>query len=464
VNNRPIIQVQVRSTADVVLARQHAQTIAELARFDAIKQTSFATAISEIARNAVQFAGEARVCFGLESYGNLHFLTASVIDHGPGIAALRDRGGQWDGSISFEGHGIRSARKLVKQFSINCPPSGGTVVKLGLRFPPNFMVAPDLVSEWSRQLAAQKPRNLLEEVHHRNQELLATLDALQLKETELQRRLAADVLVKAALAESKHSLEARVQERTAALTLSNDELRAFSYTVSHDMRAPLRAINGFVHQLLEDHIPADNSSAADLASRIFQSVDHMDALINAMSAYAQISKTPIPLSEVDSRKLLEELIVQFHPRFVAENATVTLAGDFPSILANRADLRHSVLDLVENALKFRGPATQAFICFRGVPEPGKFRLWIEDQGIGIASEHHERIFGVFERLHGREIPGIGIGLAMVRRRIAAMHGRVGVESSPGQGARFWIDLPLSSPLTADGAAPARPSHSLVSLG
>ncbi|MGZ8938956.1 MAG: sensor histidine kinase [Limisphaerales bacterium] len=441
---RSIIQIQVRSPADVVLVRQRAQAIAELAKFDSIKQTSFATAISEIARNAIQFANEGRVAFAIESYGNLHFLTASVIDQGPGIREVISKGGVWDRSIVFEGHGINSARKLVKQFSINCPPEGGTIVKLGLRFPPGFLVGTELVMHWSGKLSAQKPRNLLEEMHHRNQELVATLEALQVKEAELKRQVADDAVLKAALAESKHTLELRVQERTESLTLSNEELRAFSYTVSHDLRAPLRAINGFVHQLLDEHVPRENPSAIETSTRIFQAVNHMDELINALVAYTQVNKVPIPLKEVNLRELIEDLVKHFEPRLQPENVRVEIAGDFPAITANRAVLHNALLNLVENALKFRNPSREAYVRFRGAPDTQKLRLWVEDSGIGIAPEHHERIFGVFERLHGREIPGTGIGLAMVRRWIAGMQGSVGVESEVGQGARFWIDLPLGS--------------------
>jgi signal transduction histidine kinase len=441
---RSIIQVQVRSAADVVLARQRAQAIAELAGFDTIKQTSFATAISEIARNAVQFASEGRVAFMTESYGNLHFLVASAIDQGPGIAEIRNRGGQWDANVVLAGHGISSARKLVKQFSINCPASGGTIVKLGLRFPAGFILSAEIVARWSSQLAAQKPRNLLEDMQQRNQELVLMLNALEVKEGELKRRVAEDTILKSALAESKHSLEERVKQRTESLTLSNEELRAFSYTVSHDLRAPLRAINGFVHQILDEHIQPDNSAAAESAARIFNAVEHMDDLINALVAYTQVNKTPIPLKQVDLRELIDDLVKLYKPRLLSENVRVEVLGEFPIITANRAVLHNALLNLVENALKFRNPAREVAVRFRATADAEKLRLWVEDDGIGIAPEHHERIFGVFERLHGSDVPGLGIGLAMVRRWVGGMHGTVGVESCSGEGARFWIDLPICS--------------------
>jgi anti-sigma regulatory factor (Ser/Thr protein kinase) len=127
----PIIVIRVESTADVVLVRQRAQALAEIAGFDSIKQTSFATALSEISRNALQFAKGARVEYSVESHGSKRYLAAEVTDRGPGIAEVIANGGSWDRNITFHGHGIASARKLVKMFSIYCPESGGCSVRLG---------------------------------------------------------------------------------------------------------------------------------------------------------------------------------------------------------------------------------------------------------------------------------------------------------------------------------------------
>jgi anti-sigma regulatory factor (Ser/Thr protein kinase) len=181
-SSRAIIKLKVQSSADVVLVRQRAQAIAELAKFDTIKQTSFATALSEIARNSLQFASSAFVEFVVVTEGVSNYLTAVVTDNGPGIAEIRARGGQWDRSVVFDGHGIRSARKLVKQFSIECPAAGGTVVKLGIAFPARSNVTPESIASWCAGLMLQKPRNLLEEMHHRNQELVLTLDELRVAE------------------------------------------------------------------------------------------------------------------------------------------------------------------------------------------------------------------------------------------------------------------------------------------
>ncbi len=447
-NRRPIICLRVENNADLVLIRQRAQTIAELAGFDTLRQTSFATALSEIARNALQFAAAGRVTFSIDAQADRIYLAAQVEDNGPGIREIRDHGGSWNGAILPRGHGIASARRLVKIFAIDCPPAGGTTVKIGIPFPEGHLVSSGAVASWTACLIDQKPRNVLEEITHRNQELLNALEALQLKEAELQRQMAQDAVLRKELAESHDLLEARVAERTASLLLSNQELRAFSYTVSHDLRAPLRAINGFVQILLECHLRPDDADAAELAQGVVQASSRMDSLIQDLVAYTQITKVPIPLHPVDSRKLIDELLCQSesHPR--PENASFETLGQFPLVAANPAILQNALSNLVENALKFRKPNSGAAIVFRGDPNGKNLRIWVEDDGIGIAPDHHKRIFLVFERLHGREIPGTGIGLALVRRWVAAMNGSVGVESDLGQGARFWIELPLVSELAA----------------
>jgi signal transduction histidine kinase len=442
-NTQPIISIKIQSTADVVLARQRAQAIAEMARFDTLRQTSFATALSEIARNALQFARGGRVSFSVEAHGPTRYLTAQVVDDGPGIQELRDCGGRWDRNVELPGHGITSARKLVKLFSIECPASGGTGVKLGIPFPEELPPHNEEIQSWGSRLSQRRPLTLLEEMHLRNQELLTTLEALQRKEMQIEKQMAQDAILKAELAESRELLEKRVRERTDSLTISNQELRAFSYTVSHDLRAPLRAINGFIQLLLDEHVRSDDPPAAELARNVLQATSRMDALIQDLVAYTQVNKASMVLKPVDCAGLIAELLKQYAPRLGPERARIERSGTFPMIMANPAILQSAVNNLMENALKFRKPGGEAAINLRGAPNGTNFRLWVEDEGIGIAPVHHERIFQVFERLHGREIPGTGIGLALVKRWIAGMQGSVGVESDVNAGARFWVELPLA---------------------
>jgi PAS domain S-box-containing protein len=240
------------------------------------------------------------------------------------------------------------------------------------------------------------------------------------------------------------TLEERVVERTRQLEDINAELDAFGYSVSHDLRAPLRAMDGFATALLEDYGDALGERGQDYAQRIAEAARRMDLLIQDLLAYSRLSRgelhpEPLRLAEV-VREALRGLETDIHAR----SATVEVAEPLGQVMAHRETLRSVVGNLVSNGLKFVSPGVLPRVRIRSEARDGMERLWVEDNGIGIDPRYHATIFRVFERLHGVETyPGTGIGLAIVRRGTERMGGRAGVESTPGAGARFWIELPAS---------------------
>ena len=250
---------------------------------------------------------------------------------------------------------------------------------------------------------------------------------------------------KRAEAEVKHlyeTLEERVRERTQQLAEINAELDAFGYTVSHDLRAPLRAMGGFATALLEDFGATLGGHGQDYARRIVEAAERMDQLIQDLLAYSRLSRDdirvqPLPLGEVvaDAVRMLEHDIQ-------TRRASVDVAEPLGDVLAHRETLRNGVVNLVGNALKFVAPGVTPRVRVWAEARDGRRRLWVEDNGIGVDPQYHDSIFRVFQRLHGVETyPGTGIGLAIVRRGTERMGGRAGVESGPNGGARFWIELP-----------------------
>ena len=245
------------------------------------------------------------------------------------------------------------------------------------------------------------------------------------------------------VAQSRHRLEAQVEERTAALQETMQELEAFSYTVSHDLRAPLRAMQGFAQALLEDYAPSLDSTARDYATRVVDASRRMDDLIQDLLAYSRLTREQLSIGPVDLDRLLPEVVSAFEEDVLARGGRIAVATPLGSVIGNARILQQIVTNLLGNAVKFVPPGVTPEIHVRSEAHDGKRRLWVEDNGIGIAPEHQERIFRVFERLHGGETyPGTGIGLAIVRRGLERMDGTVGVESVPGKGSRFWIELPL----------------------
>ncbi|MEH1943363.1 MAG: CHASE3 domain-containing protein [Nostoc sp.] len=245
-------------------------------------------------------------------------------------------------------------------------------------------------------------------------------------------------------------LEQRVAERTAQLQETNQELEAFTYTISHDLRAPLRTMQGFAQALQEDYTDKLDSVGQEYIQYITEGAVQMDTLIAELLAYSRLSRAQIQMQKVDLTDVVEEALKQLSKELQEQLAQVTVAKPLPSVMAHRSTLVQIVTNLLSNAMKFVQPGIQPKVKIYAEEQQDSIQLSIVDNGIGIAPEHQERIFRVFERLHGVEIyPGTGIGLAIVRKGVERMGGRAGVESQLGTGSRFWIALPKAVPHSND---------------
>jgi PAS domain S-box-containing protein len=234
------------------------------------------------------------------------------------------------------------------------------------------------------------------------------------------------------------NLESTVTERTAELRKTIGDLEHFSYSITHDMRAPLRAMRGFSGLLLDSFSEVLPPSGQDFLKRIAVSADRMDQLIVDALDYSKAMRGEPTLVSLDPEKLLQGMI-ESYPAFQLPAAEVRVEGKFPRVLANHAGLTQCFSNLLNNAVKFVAPGQVPRIRVWAETRNSMVRLWFEDNGIGIPAEYHGRIFGMFQRL-SRNYEGTGIGLALVRKVIERMGGAVGVESEPGRGSRFWLDL------------------------
>jgi PAS domain S-box-containing protein len=307
-----------------------------------------------------------------------------------------------------------------------------------------------------------------------------------------------------------NELEQRVADRTAALVEANDELETFGYSVSHDLRAPLRSMQGLAQALQEDYSNQLDSDGQEYIERIVGSAQRMDGLIQDLLDYSRLSRTEIQLRVLNLTEIVTEAKNQLEAELRSRQAQVTVEQPLPEVMAHRTTLIQVIVNLLSNAIKFVPPSRQPQIRVRAEVIAGeqgaggggdkgnvnktfstssttqhglnqslpltarakpklsalsaampaglystqhglnqsypltalpRVRLWVEDNGIGIAPEHQQRIFNVFERLHGEEsYPGSGIGLAIVRKGVERMGGQVGVESLVDLGSHFWIEL------------------------
>jgi signal transduction histidine kinase len=238
------------------------------------------------------------------------------------------------------------------------------------------------------------------------------------------------------------TLEQRVVTRTRQLADVNAELEHFAYSVAHDLRAPLRGLQGLAHALREDYADAIDADGQEYLRHMITAAEHMDLLIQDLLAYSRLGRAELVLQTVPLSVVLGEARTQIATEYNERHAELRVAGELPLVCAHQQTLVQVVSNLLSNAIKFVPNNVTPCIEVKAEMRSSWVRLWIIDNGIGIASEHHQRIWNVFERLHGTEAyPGTGIGLAIVRKGIERMGGNVGVESQLGAGSRFWVELP-----------------------
>jgi PAS domain S-box-containing protein len=244
--------------------------------------------------------------------------------------------------------------------------------------------------------------------------------------------------------ELNENLERRVADRTAALEEITRELDSFASTVAHDLRAPLRIMKGFSELLLEDYSgKVLDAAGQECARKIDQASVRMSRLVDDLLAYSRLARADVPIHSVDLDAAVAETLKNMAEEIRGSKAEMTVERPLGRVLGHGGFLGQVLGNLLGNALKFVPPGAAPRVRLRTTPAPdGRLRLWVEDNGIGIALEYHDRIFNVFERLHRPDqYPGTGLGLAIVRRAVDRMGGEVGVESVPDQGSRFWIELP-----------------------
>ena len=203
----------------------------------------------------------------------------------------------------------------------------------------------------------------------------------------------------------------------------------------------MRALQGLSHALIEDYGERLEASGKDYCQRIMSAAGRMDLLIQDLLAYSQLSRTDLEMRRINLTTVLTEVQHQLESDLRERQVDLAVQNELPDVLGHRATVVQVVGNLVSNAIKFVSPGVTPRVRIRA-EENGEFvRLWVQDNGIGIGAEYRERIFRIFERLHGVETyPGTGIGLAIVQKGVERLGGRVGLESEEGSGCRFWIDL------------------------
>ncbi len=251
--------------------------------------------------------------------------------------------------------------------------------------------------------------------------------------------------VQAELRDYAVELEDRVAQRTSDLQQKNLELESFSQTVSHDLGAPLRAMHGFALAMQEDFSDQLDEDGIEYTQHIIDAASRMERLIHDLLSYSRLNREELRSKPTDLQVVVDDALRLLENEIELRQADVYVDDAWPIVVGDRTILTQMVVNLLSNALKFVAEDVTPNVRLCAEVREEYVRLWVEDNGIGICPEHCDRIFSVFERLHGVEsYPGTGIGLAIVSRGAERMGGRAGVESDEGVGSRFWVELPMSA--------------------
>lgn len=237
---------------------------------------------------------------------------------------------------------------------------------------------------------------------------------------------------------AEEELELMVAERTVRLRETIGELEAFSYSIAHDLRAPLRSLQGFSDILMTDHAEQLDAQGKGFLRRIGTAAGRMDKLIQDVLNYSRIVRAELPRERVDLEHLLRS-IVETYPMFAPDKTDITLTGPFPTVLGNEAMLTQIFSNLLGNAVKFVAPGVMPRIHISAEAHERHVRVMVQDNGIGVPADQHKKIFEIFQQATSA-YGGTGIGLAIVKKAVERMGGQIGVSSEPGKGSTFWVEI------------------------
>ena len=244
----------------------------------------------------------------------------------------------------------------------------------------------------------------------------------------------------AQIREHAANLEKTVTERTAKLRETIGELEAFSYSISHDMRAPLRAMHRYAEILLQDAAPKLSADEVAYIHQIINGAKRLDRLIQDVLTYSRVSRSEMQMQRTNLDKLITDIVEQY-PQLQADKADIEIQRPLLPVMGQEASLSQCFSNLLVNAVKFVAPGVRARVRIWTEPVGDNVLVRVQDNGIGIAPADQQRIFGMFSRVHSEKVyEGTGIGLAIVRKAVERMGGRVGVDSEVGKGSTFWIEL------------------------
>jgi signal transduction histidine kinase/CheY-like chemotaxis protein len=443
----PLITLVLRAERDVVAARQRSLQIARLLGFDAQDQVRIATAVSEIARNVINYATEGGIAFSVRGQDRPPALEVEIADHGPGIPDVaRILTGRYKSSTGL-GLGIVGARRLMDGFEIESGAGRGTRVWLRKALPPG---APPVVGARLVALTDALARGVPDEpslatVQLENQELLRAMDELRRRREEVER-------LNREIEETNRgvlALYAELDEKAEHLRRADEMKSRFLSHMSHEFRTPLNSILA-ISRMLQEHSDGDLNGEQDKqVTFIRKAALDLSELVNDLLDLARVEagKTVVRTTEFDAGRMLGALRGMMRPLLVSDAVRLVIEeppAGLPPLLSDEAKVSQILRNFVSNAIKFteRG---EVRLSVSMAPDANEVAFAVSDTGIGIDTGDQARIFQEFAQIDGpvqRKVKGTGLGLALSRKLAELLGGRITLESVAGRGSTFTLWLPL----------------------
>jgi signal transduction histidine kinase/CheY-like chemotaxis protein len=439
-----LTSLRIHDEQDVVLARQQARHIARLVGFDTQDQTRVATAVSEIARNAFEYAHSGRIEFFIEGTTRPQVLVVRVSDRGPGIRNLDDILGGRYRSATGMGVGIVGAQRLMDGLEVESGKESGTTVVLKKLLPPSVLLGADGAARVQTELLREQQRDPLEEVKQQNQELLRALEELTQRSDEL-------TSLNRELEDTNRgvlALYAELDEKAEHLRRADEIKTRFISNLSHEFRTPVNSIQALARLLLDR---ADGDLTGEQERQVHfirRAADALSELVNDLLdlAKAEAGKLVVRPVEFEVQNLFGALRGMLRPLLVSESVALVFEDpeDVPPLYTDEGKVSQILRNFISNALKFteRG---EVRVSARLV-ERGEIRFEVADTGIGIAAEDQEQIFQEFAQIDSplqRRVKGTGLGLPLTRKLASLLGGHVGVASELGVGSTFTAVIPVT---------------------